>query len=168
MDSQAYPSQPSYVHVMWLLLACQQWTEFLYVDCVEKNLGIASAGAAGLKELVRVLQAAMQACPFWDFAIPWGRNGSTELNGFHLAARTQLLRWLSESDDILLLAGSPAAMQVGLREGSPSWKKRWYSNTFQIEAEERAAPAGRKDDIPYSWTVCDDRAVTVNNGRLHG
>ena len=44
-----------------------------------KNLGRASAGAAGLKELVHVLQATMRACPFWDFAIPFGRNGSTVL-----------------------------------------------------------------------------------------
>ena len=67
-------------------------TEFLCEDCVGKNLGIASAGAAGLKELMRVLQATMRACPFWDFAIPFGRNGSTLLNGLLLAARTQLLR----------------------------------------------------------------------------
>ena len=52
---------------------------FLCVDCVGKNLGIASAGAAGLKELMRVLQATMRAYPFWDFAIPFGRNGSTVL-----------------------------------------------------------------------------------------
>ena len=32
-------------------------TEFLCEDCVGKNLGIASAGAARLKELMRVLQA---------------------------------------------------------------------------------------------------------------
>ena len=45
-----------------------------------KNLGRASAGAAGLKEQVHVLQATiMRACPFWDFAIPFGRNGSTVL-----------------------------------------------------------------------------------------
>ena len=67
-------------------------TEFLCVECVGKNLGIASAGAAGLKALVRVLQATMRVCPFWDFAIPFGRNGSTVLNGLLLAARTQLLR----------------------------------------------------------------------------
>ena len=34
------------------------------------------------------------------------------VTGLLLAARTQLLRWLSEWDDTLLLAGSPAAMQV--------------------------------------------------------
>ena len=62
------------------------------MDCVEKNLGIASADAAGLKELMRGLQATMGACPFWDFAIPFGRNGSMVLNGLLLAARTQLLR----------------------------------------------------------------------------
>ena len=92
MDSQGYPSQPSYVYVMWLLNVLP---EFLCEDCVGKNLGIASAGAAGLKELMRVLQATMRACPFWDFAIPFGRNGSTVLtffNGLLLAARTQLLR----------------------------------------------------------------------------
>ena len=44
-----------------------------------KNLGRASAGAAGLKELVHVLQATMGACPFWDLAIPFGWNGSTVL-----------------------------------------------------------------------------------------
>ena len=55
-------------------------TEFLCEDCVGKNLGIASAGAAGLKELMHVLQATMRACPFWDFAIPFGRNGSTLLS----------------------------------------------------------------------------------------
>ena len=44
-----------------------------------KNLGRASAGAAGLKELVHVLQVTMRACPFWDFAIPFGWNGSTVL-----------------------------------------------------------------------------------------
>ena len=52
-------------------------TEFLWEDCVGKNLGIASAGTAGLKELMRVLQATMRACPFWDLAIPFGGNGST-------------------------------------------------------------------------------------------
>ena len=67
-------------------------TEFLCEDCIGKNLGIASAGAAGLKELMRVLQATMRACPFWDFAIPFGRNGSTVSNGLLLAARIQLLR----------------------------------------------------------------------------
>ena len=44
-----------------------------------KNLGRISTGAAGLKELVHILQATMRACPFWDFAIPFGRNGSTVL-----------------------------------------------------------------------------------------
>ena len=77
MDSQGYSSQPSYVYVMWLLLTCCQ------SSCVKivghSNLGIASAGAAGLKELMRVLQATMQACPFWDFAIPFGWNGSMVL-----------------------------------------------------------------------------------------
>ena len=77
-----------------------------------KKLGIVSAGAAGLNELVRVLQATILACPFWDLAITFGRNGNTVLNGLLLAARAQLLRWLSEWDDTLLLAGSPAAMQV--------------------------------------------------------
>ena len=57
-----------------------------------RNLGRASAGATGLKELVHVLQATMRACPFWDLAIPFGPNGSTVLTGLLLAARTQLLR----------------------------------------------------------------------------
>ena len=35
--------------------------EFLCEDCVGKNSGIASAGAAWLKELMRVLQATMPA-----------------------------------------------------------------------------------------------------------
>ena len=39
-------------------------------------MGIASIGNVGVKELVRVLQVTVQACPFWDFAIPFGRNGS--------------------------------------------------------------------------------------------
>ena len=51
-------------------------TEYLCIVCVVKNLGIASAGAAGLKEQVGVLQVTMRACPFWDLAIPFGRNGS--------------------------------------------------------------------------------------------
>ena len=76
MDSQGYSSQPSYVYVMWLLLLLP---EFSCEDCVGRNLGIASAGAAGLKELMRVLQATMRACPFWDFAIPFGWNGSMVL-----------------------------------------------------------------------------------------
>ena len=91
MDSQGYPSQPSCVYV-GNMATSNVFTEFLCEDCVGKNLGIASTGAAGLKELMRVLQATMRACPFWDFAIPFGRNGSTLLNGLLLAARTQLLR----------------------------------------------------------------------------
>ena len=73
MDSQGYSSQPSYVATSNVL------PEFLCEDCVGRNLGIASAGAAGLKELMRVLQATMRACPFWDFAIPFGWNGSMVL-----------------------------------------------------------------------------------------
>ena len=38
------------------------------------------------------------------------------VTGLLLAARTQLLRWLSEWDNTLLLAGSPAAMQVRKKE----------------------------------------------------
>ena len=41
------------------------------------SLILASPGAAGLKELVGVLQVTMQACPFWDLAIPFVQNGST-------------------------------------------------------------------------------------------
>ena len=80
MDSQGYPSQPSYVYRN--VATSNVLPEFLCEDCVGKNLGIASAGAAGLKELMRVLQATMRACPFWDFAIPFGRNGSTVLTFF--------------------------------------------------------------------------------------
>ena len=50
MDSQGYPSQPSYVYVMWLFLTCRQ--RVLVCSLCRKNLGIASAGTAGLKELV--------------------------------------------------------------------------------------------------------------------
>ena len=50
-------------------------TEYLCVVSVVENLGIASAGAAGLKELVGVPQVTMQTCPFWDLAVPFGRNG---------------------------------------------------------------------------------------------
>ena len=64
-----------YFSVLFLLQKTS--TKYLCVVCVGENLGIASAGAAGLKGLVHVLQATMRACPFWDFAIPFSRNGST-------------------------------------------------------------------------------------------
>ena len=52
-------------------------TEHLCVVSIVENLGIASAGAAGLKELVGFLLVTMRACLFWDLAVPFGRNGST-------------------------------------------------------------------------------------------
>ena len=52
-----------------------------------KILGIASAGTTRLNELVHVLQVRMPACPFWDFAILSGGNGSLVSNGFLLTAR---------------------------------------------------------------------------------
>ena len=91
------------VRVLWYLLQAEMLMcsripisavlcSWNVATCVGKNLGIASAGATGLKALVHVLQATMQACSFWDFAIPFGRNGSKVLNGLLLAAKTQLLR----------------------------------------------------------------------------
>ena len=64
----------------------------------EGNLGRASAGAAGLNRLVtgkrflHTLSGDHASLPLWDFAISFGRNGSTVFNGLFLAARTQLLR----------------------------------------------------------------------------
>ena len=54
-DSHGNPSQPHCVSVSWLIFTCM-YTEFLFVcSLCRKNLGIASAGAAGLKELTQSL-----------------------------------------------------------------------------------------------------------------
>ena len=65
-------------------------TEFLCEDCVGKNLGIASAGAAGLKELMRVLHSSgdnaslpiLGLChslrPEWKHAFKWLTSGSKD------------------------------------------------------------------------------------------
>ena len=51
-DSQGNPSQPHCVSVSWLNFICRP--EYLLVcSLCWKNLGIASAGAAGLKELAQ-------------------------------------------------------------------------------------------------------------------
>ena len=51
-DSQGNPSQPHCVSVSWLIFMCRP--EYLLVcSLCRKNLGLASAGAAGLKELTQ-------------------------------------------------------------------------------------------------------------------
>ena len=51
-DSQGNPYQPHCVSVSWLIFMCRP--EYLLVcSLCRKNLGIASAGAAGLKELTQ-------------------------------------------------------------------------------------------------------------------
>ena len=51
-DSQGNPSQPHCVSVSWLIHMCRP--EYLPVcSLCRKNLGIASAGAAGPKELTQ-------------------------------------------------------------------------------------------------------------------
>ena len=50
--------------------------------CQRESLGIASAGATGLKEPVHVLQATMRACSFWNFTTPFGQNRSTVFGPF--------------------------------------------------------------------------------------
>ena len=117
MYSQGYPSQPSYVYVMWLLLTCRQTLvcrmfrkkfghSFLRRRWAEST-GVCSSGE---NASLQILELCHSLRPEWKQGIKW-LTFEFQFNSL-LAARTQLLRWLSEWDDTLLLAGSPAAMQV--------------------------------------------------------
>ena len=78
----------------------------------------------------------------------WKHGFNFFFNGLLLAARTQLLRWLSEWDDTLLLAGSPAAMQVRRKGKRETLSDIWVSHHRQCSHFCGAEGVGSKNQ---SW-----------------